>query len=41
MDRDFCDNRLVKLYFYILVEFFNLVIFFQLNYVGTHFVVTL
>ena len=25
MDRDFCNNRLVKLYFDILVEFFNLV----------------
>ena len=27
MDRDFCNNRLVKLYFDMLVEFFNLVIF--------------
>ena len=28
MDRDFCNNRLVKLYFDSLVDFLNLVFFF-------------
>ena len=30
MDRDFCNNRLVELYFDILVEFFKLVIVFSI-----------